>query len=74
MDAILKVEPVLNLHIRLPRFFEAFLEKIEGLETAAAAVFIKCQKGNNPAYSGELGWRDWPQGAKKIDVLKWFAE
>lgn len=74
MDAEQKVEPVSNLYVELPRFYEAFLEEIEGFETAAAAVFIKCQKGKNPVYSEKLGWRDWSQGAKKKDVLKWFAK
>ena len=74
VDGVLKVELGSDLCIGVPRFYEAFFEEIVGLETAAAAVFIKCQKGNDPLYSEELGWRDWPQGAKEGDVLKWFAE
>lgn len=74
MDAEQKVELVSNLYVELPRFYEAFLEEIEGFETAAAAVFTKRQKGKNPVYSEKPGWRDWPQSAKKKDVLKWFAK
>jgi hypothetical protein len=71
---VLKVELGSDLRIGVPHFHEAFFGEIEGLETAATAVFMKCQKGIDPLYSEELGWRDWPQGAKEKDVLKWFAE
>lgn len=74
VDCVLKTELGSDLHIGVPHFYEAFFGEIEGLETAAAAVFKKCQKGDNPLYNKELGWRDWPQGAKEKDVLKWFAE
>lgn len=74
VDGVLKVELGSDLCIGVPRFYEAFFGEVEGLETAAAAVFMKCRKGNDPLYSEELGWRDWPQGAKEKDVLKWFAE
>jgi hypothetical protein len=74
VDDVLKVELGSDLHIGVPRFHEAFFGEIEGLETAATAVFMKCQKSIDPLYSEELGWRDWPQGAKEKDVLKWFAE
>lgn len=74
VDGVLKDELGSDLYIGVPRFYEAFFGEIEGLETAAAAVFMKCQKGVDPLYSEELGWRDWPHGAKEKDVLKWFAE
>lgn len=35
---------------------------------------MKCQKDNDPLFIEELGWHDWPQGAKEKDVLKWSAE
>ena len=71
VDGVLKkLELGSNLHIGVPRFYEAFFGDMESLETAAAAVFMKCQKGNNPLYNKELGWRDWPQGAKEKYVLK----
>jgi hypothetical protein len=31
---------------------------------------MKCQKGIDPLYNKELGWRGWLQGAKEKDVLK----
>jgi hypothetical protein len=74
VDGVLKVELGSDLYIGVPRFYEAFFGEIEGLKTAATAVFMKCQKGIDPLYSEELGWRDWPHGAKEKDVLKWFAE
>lgn len=74
VDTILKVELGSNLDIEVLRFYEAFFGEIEGLGTAVAAVFMKCQKGNNPLYNKKLGWRDWPQSGKEKDVLKWFAE
>ena len=55
MDDVLKVELGSDLHIRVPRFYEVFFGEIEGLETAATAVFIKCQKGIDLFYSEELG-------------------
>ena len=74
MDDVLKVELGSDLYVGVPRFYEAFFGEVGGLETAAAAVFMKCQKGANPLYSEELGWHEWPQGAKEKDVLKWFAK
>jgi hypothetical protein len=74
VDDVLKVELGPDLYIGVPRFHEAFFGEIEGLETTATAVFMKCQKGIDPLYTEELGWRGWPQGAKEKDVLKWFAE
>lgn len=74
VDGVLKAELGLCVHVGVPRFYEAFFGEIEGLETAAAAVFMNCQKGNNPLYNQELGWRDWPQRAQEKDVLKWLAE
>jgi Fungal protein kinase len=74
VDDVLKVELGSDLYIGVPRFYEAFFGEIEGLETAAAAIFMKCQKGVDPLYSEELGWHEWPQGAKEKDVLKWFAK
>jgi hypothetical protein len=73
-DDVLKDELGSSLHIGVPGFYEAFFGDITGLEAAAAAVFTKCRKGNNTLYNEERGWRDWPEGAKEKDVLKWFAE
>ena len=62
-----------SLHIDLQDFHSTFFGPVSGLETTAASVFAKCQQGNNPIYENELGWRDWPVGAKERDVLPWFA-
>lgn len=74
VDDVLKDGLGSSLHIGVPGFYEAFFGDITGLEAAAAAVFTKCRQGNNPLYNEERGWRDWPEGAKEKDVLKWFAE
>jgi hypothetical protein len=42
VDDVLKVELGSDLYIGVPRFYEAFFGEIEGLETAATAVFMKC--------------------------------
>ncbi len=54
MDGVLKVELGSDLHIRVPCLYEVFFGEIEGLETATAAVFIKCQKGIDPIYNEGL--------------------
>ena len=74
VDDVLKVELGSSLHVGVPGFYDAFFGDIADLETVAAAVFMKCQKGNNPSYNQDRGWRDWPEGAQEKDVLKWFAE
>lgn len=66
----MKTELGSDLHIGVLHFYDAFFGEIESLETAAATIFKKFQKGNNPLYNKELGWRNWPQGAKEKDVLK----
>lgn len=74
MDTILKIKLGSDFDIEVPCFYKAFFGEIEVLKTAAATVFMKCQKGNNSLYNEELGWRDWSQGVRKKDVLKWIAE
>lgn len=73
VDGALKVELGAELYIDIEGFYKVFFGEVEGLETVAAAVFMKCQKGIDPLYSEELGWRDWPHDAKEKDVLKWLA-
>jgi hypothetical protein len=74
VDDVLKVELGAALYIGVPGFYDAFFGEIADLKKVATAVFMKCQKGNNPLYSEERGWRDWLDGAKEKDVLNWFAE
>lgn len=73
VDEELKFELGSSLHTDLQDFYKTFFGQVSGLEAAAASVFAKCQKGNDPIYNKELGWRDWPVGAKESDVLRWFA-
>jgi hypothetical protein len=42
MDGVLKVKLGSDLYIGVPRFYKAFFGEIEGLKTAATAVFMKC--------------------------------
>src|SRR5205814_4143738 len=74
VDDVLKDELGSSLHIGVPEFYKAFFGEVTGLETMAAAVFTKCKEGSDPLYSDDRGWRDWPEGSKEKDVLKWFAE
>lgn len=74
VDDIMKDELGSSLYIGVPGFYDAFFGNITGLEEAAAAVFTKCQQGEDPLYNEEHGWRDWPKLSKESDVLKWFAE
>jgi hypothetical protein len=53
VDEVLKIELGPSLHIGVPDFYETFFGQIAGLETAAASVFAKYQKGNNPLYNQE---------------------
>jgi len=73
MDDVLK-EELGPLHVGVPGFYEAFFGEVEGLEAAGTAVFRECKEGDNPLYSDEGGWRDWPQSAKEKEGLRWLAE
>ncbi|KAI9668712.1 MAG: hypothetical protein M1817_005196 [Caeruleum heppii] len=73
MDEVLKAE-LGPLYTGVPGFYEAFFGEVKGLEAAGTAVFKKCKEGDNPLYSDEGGWRDWPQSAMEKEVLKWFVE
>ncbi|KAL8650153.1 MAG: hypothetical protein Q9210_003989 [Variospora velana] len=73
VDDVLK-EELGHLYVGVPGFFEAFFGEIEGLEEAGIAVIRKCKEGNDPLYTEEHGWRDWPQSATEKEVLEWFAK
>lgn len=73
IDGMLKAELGSHLYTEVPHFYETFFGKVKDLESAAADVFEKCQTSDNPRYSKETGWRDWPQGAEEKKVFKWFA-
>jgi hypothetical protein len=69
VDDVLRAGLGSDLHTGVPRFHEAFFGKIEGLVTAATAIFIKCQNAIDPLYSNERGSCSWPPGAKDTEIL-----
>lgn len=73
VDDVMK-EELGPLYVGVPGFYEAFFGGVPGLESAARAVFKKCKEGDNPQYSEESGWRDWPESAKEKEVLSWLVK
>lgn len=72
VDEVLK-EELGPIYVGVPGFFEAFFGKVPGRGPAAQVVFEKCKEGDKPLYGEEGGWQGWPEGAKEMDVLSWFA-
>ncbi|KAF1351769.1 hypothetical protein EJ07DRAFT_159287 [Lizonia empirigonia] len=72
VDDVLK-EELGHLYVGIPGFFEAFFEDVPGLRPAALTVFDKCMEGESPLFRVDSGWQGWPEGAKEMDVLSWFA-
>ncbi|OJD13994.1 hypothetical protein AJ78_05607 [Emergomyces pasteurianus Ep9510] len=70
IDRVLKDE-LGHMFVGLP-IYEKFFEDIEGLDTAAGAVFEMCKEGEEPLYSEESGWKDWPADSKEGIVLDWL--
>ncbi|KAL7903739.1 serine/threonine-protein kinase Sgk2 [Trichoderma velutinum] len=71
-----EIDPILRKELGNPRvgirkFRESFFERVPNLEIAAAAVFDKCCKGDEPIV-GQDGWKGWPPKAREDDVLAWF--
>jgi hypothetical protein len=54
-----------SLYIDIPDFFGVFFVEVANLTSVADAVFRKCQRGKDPLYNVEGGWRDWPEDAKE---------
>lgn len=71
VDSILK-EELGNPRVGICRFRESFFARVPGLETAVAAVFHKCCKGDEPVFRQD-GWDGWPVEVKEADVLAWFG-
>ncbi|ETS04455.1 hypothetical protein M419DRAFT_6310 [Trichoderma reesei RUT C-30] len=71
IDPILKRE-LGNPRVGIRRFRESFFARVPNLETAAAAVFDKCCRGEEPLF-GPDGWAAWPADAKEAEVLAWFG-
>ncbi|TQB71503.1 hypothetical protein MPDQ_007542 [Monascus purpureus] len=72
VDAVLK-EELSSIYIGVPGFYEAYFGGIEGLEETGAVVFRRCMEGDNPLFSEENGWRDWPENSKEKEVLDWIS-
>ncbi|KAL2809727.1 hypothetical protein BJX63DRAFT_434895 [Aspergillus granulosus] len=72
-DNILK-EELSSVYIDVPGFHDAFFGQIQGLQDTAAAVFAKCKEGENPLFTEDIGWCDWPADAKEKDVIDWLRE
>nr|ODN85929.1 hypothetical protein L203_04428 [Cryptococcus depauperatus CBS 7841] len=51
----------------LSGFHATFFGSVEGLETAAAAVFQSCTSGSDPLFRD--GWKGWPTNANEDAVL-----
>lgn len=62
-----------SIYVGVPGFYDTFFGGVEGLEAAGVTVFAKCQEGDNPLYSDETGWRDWPMDAEEKAVLNWLS-
>nr|ODO00877.1 hypothetical protein L204_01600 [Cryptococcus depauperatus CBS 7855] len=56
----------------LSGFHATFFGSVEGLETAAAAVFQSCTSGSDPLFRD--GWKGWPTNANEDAVLVWFKD
>ncbi|KAH7053481.1 hypothetical protein B0J12DRAFT_598595 [Macrophomina phaseolina] len=73
-DDVLRAELDGSLFIGVPNFFETFFGEVDNLEQTAATIFQKCSEGNNPLYTADRGWRDWPENSAQNNVLGWFTE
>ncbi|KAH7132834.1 hypothetical protein EDB81DRAFT_859476 [Dactylonectria macrodidyma] len=72
VDPLLKSE-LGRLYVGVPNLCDAFFGCVPDIQAAAATVFRKCTEGDYPLFSSK-GWRGWPAGAKKSDVLAWFGK
>ncbi|OJD21424.1 hypothetical protein ACJ73_07236 [Blastomyces percursus] len=72
VDIVLK-EELGEIHVDVPRFFDAYFGDIPQLTAVSQAVLEGCEKGNSPLYCEEEGWKGWPELAAERDVLRWLA-
>lgn len=72
VDDVLR-EELGPMYVGVPGFSEAFFGKVAGLGPAAQVVLEKCKEGDDLLYREEGGWQSWPEGAREMDVLSWFA-
>ncbi|WVO18507.1 hypothetical protein L204_106226 [Cryptococcus depauperatus] len=71
IDRVLESE-LGQLRDGLSGFHATFFGSVEGLETAAAAVFQSCTSGSDPLFRD--GWKGWPTNANEDAVLVWFKD
>nr|ODN88251.1 hypothetical protein L203_02860 [Cryptococcus depauperatus CBS 7841] len=71
IDRVLESE-LGQLRAGLSGFHDIFFGNVEGLETAAAAVFQSCTSGSDPLFQD--GWKGWPTNANEDAVLVWFKD
>ncbi|EER42289.1 conserved hypothetical protein [Histoplasma capsulatum H143] len=72
VDIVLK-EELGEIHVDIPRFFDAYFGDIPQLTAVSQAVLEECEKGNSPLYREDEGWKGWPELAAEKDVLRWLA-
>ncbi|OJD28400.1 hypothetical protein ACJ73_00178 [Blastomyces percursus] len=72
VDIVLK-EELGEIHVDIPRFFDAYFGDIPQLTVVSQAVLEECEKGDSPLYRQEGGWKGWPELAAERDVLRWLA-
>ncbi|OJD14653.1 hypothetical protein ACJ73_09058 [Blastomyces percursus] len=72
VDIVLK-EELGEMHVDIPRFFDAYFGDIPQLTAVSQAVLEECEKGDSPLYREEGGWKGWPELAAERDVLRWLA-
>ncbi|WVO16188.1 hypothetical protein L204_103859 [Cryptococcus depauperatus] len=71
VDRVLESE-LGQLRAGLSGFHDTFFGSVEGLETAAAAVFQSCTSGSDPLFRD--GWKGWPTNANEDAILVWFKD
>ncbi|EEQ91746.2 uncharacterized protein BDCG_06866 [Blastomyces dermatitidis ER-3] len=67
VDIVLK-EELGEIHVDIPRFFDAYFGDIPQLTAVSQAVLEECKKGNSPLYCEDEGWKGWPELAAEKDV------
>ncbi|OJD22287.1 hypothetical protein ACJ73_06364 [Blastomyces percursus] len=67
------LEELEEMHVDIPRFFDAYFGDIPQLTAVSQAVLEECEKGDSPLYREEGGWKGWPELTAERDVLRWLA-
>ncbi|KAB2569172.1 hypothetical protein DBV05_g12152 [Lasiodiplodia theobromae] len=72
IDPMLKAEVERNLIIDHPEVFDAFWGRVAQLPDIATAVLDMCKGADEPMYSEDTGWVDWPPSCKENEVLRFL--